>query len=99
MNRFPRFSSTVRIVTLLAISGVTFPAFAQSAQEEKKPESAPSTQTTPTASPQPSGVVPGSLSAASRAASQALQQMMNESMNPPPVDMPDAPITDEPKKP
>jgi hypothetical protein len=94
-----RSSQTVRIVALLAISGLAFPVFAQSAQEGKKPESAPSTQTPPTASPQPGRVVPGSLTAASRAASQALQEMMNERINPPPVDMPDAPITNEPKKP
>lgn len=92
MNRF-------LCVALLAICGAAAPAFSQQTQRAASPESAPKAATTPAPSPQSTGVVPGSLSAASRAASQALQEMTKERMNPPPVDMPDAPITNKPKKP
>jgi hypothetical protein len=72
---------------------------AQQAQEGKASEAAPKAEIPPAGSVPAGLVVPGRLTAISKKASEEFAAMQKERENPPALNMPDAPLADQPKKP
>lgn len=99
MSHLKTFIRTARVVTLLSACSLTVSAMAQQAQEGKAPEPAPKAEAPPAGSASAGLVVPGRLTAISKKASEEFAAMQKERENPSALDMPDAPLADQPKKP